>query len=166
MVVEIREKKGEGSAWSLCSGLPLRRAQARQPSTSPFLLFPSLPTLTGAPERASQALPSHFSSLLPTLTGAPERASHALSSHFSSLLPTLTGALERASHALSSHFFSLLPTLTGALERASHALPSTFFSLLPTLIFSSGVRPGPSFWRRAPLPRHSAGQAHRVRIPY
>ena len=144
MVVEIREKKGEGSAWSLCSGLPLRRAQARQPSTSPFLLFPSLPTLTGAPERASQALPSHFSSLLPTLTGAPERASHALSSHFSSLLPTLTGAL----------------------ERASHALPSTFFSLLPTLIFSSGVRPGPSFWRRAPLPRHSAGQAHRVRIPY
>ena len=46
--VESREKKGEGSAWSLCSGLQFehgirhaRRAQARQPRTTFYPLFPS-----------------------------------------------------------------------------------------------------------------------------
>ena len=60
--VECREKKGESSAWTLCSGRPLivgrrrrephtgnarqfgraRRAQARQPRTPPFSLLPTL----------------------------------------------------------------------------------------------------------------------------
>ena len=138
MVVESREEGGGRSAWTLCSGLPLRRTQARQPRTFPYLLLPS-PYLTDSPERASHALFPTFLSLLPSLEAHCIVATHYfLPSTFSPLPSPMdarqncrAGALERAIHALPSTFFSLLPTLEAHCIVATHYfLPSALFSLL------------------------------------
>ena len=129
--VESREEEGGRSAWSLCSGLPLRLARARQPRTTLLFLLPS-PYLPGAHERASHALPSYFFSLLPTFqarTSAPATHCPLFPSPFS--LPSRLARARQPRTALSSLLPS--PYLAGSPERASHELFPTFFSLLPSL---------------------------------
>ena len=138
-----REKKVEGSAWSLCSGLPLSaagaarledkkthrrraaesprgRAQARQPRTT----FLSL--LSTCPIRGSKMLFVCFVLFVVSL-------------------PPTSGDVRRNRRA-------------GAPKRANHALPSPPFSLISNVYGRRGQSAGrvltrSSFW------------GHRVRIP-
>ena len=149
--VESREEKGGRSAWTLCSGLPLRRARARQPRTTLSFLLPS-PYLD---RRARARQPRTFPYLLlpsPYLTGSPKRASHALFPTFFSLLPTLEAHCIVATHypLIPSPFslpyrlararqprtfpYLLIPSpYLGSPLHSGHALPSLPLSLLPTL---------------------------------
>ncbi len=152
--VESREEEGGRSAWSLCSGLPLRLARARQPRTTLLFLLPS-PYLPGAHERASHALPSLPFSLLPTFKARPSApATHypLLPSPFSLpcrlararqprtfpylLLPSpYFGSPLHSGQALPSYPLSLLPTLEAHCIVATHfSLPSSPFSLLAACV--------------------------------
>ena len=156
-----REKGGEGSAWTLCSGLPKVESREKREEGSAWTLCSGLPL--SAPKRASHALLSlpfslpyrraqarqprtAFFSLIPNLYFTSAPATHCFLFPHPQSLP-----YKRASHALLSPpsspiptlqarqprtaFSSLIPNpyLTSAPKRASHALLSLPSSLLPTL---------------------------------
>ena len=129
MVVESREEGGGRSAWTLCSGLPLRRTQARQPRTTLSSLIPS-PYLTDSPERACHALFPTFFSLLPTL-----EAHCIVATHYPLIPPpfSLLYRLARARQPRTFPYFLLPSPYFGSPLHSGHALPSYPSSLLPTL---------------------------------
>ena len=107
-----REKRGEGSAWSLCSGLPLSTAENRR---------------AGVPKRANHAL---LSSLFSLLSAKKYSWSIRVHSWFSPLLPTPYSPFR--GFLLSYSGDARRNRRAGAPKRANHALLSPLFSLLST----------------------------------
>ena len=128
MVVESREEGGGRSAWTLCSGLPLRRARARQPSTTLLSLLPS--PYFGSPLHSGHALFPTFFSLLPTLEA------HCIVATHYPLIPSpfsLPYRLARARQPRTFPYLLIPSPYLGSPLHSGHALPSLPLSLLPTL---------------------------------
>ena len=149
--VESREEGGEGSAWTLCSGLPKVGRREKREEGSAWTLCSGRPKV-GSREKGGEGSAWTLCSGRPL--SAPKRASHALLSPPSSPIPTLQARPSApATHCfLFPHPFSLpykraqalqprtafsslipSPYLTGAPKRASHALLSLPSSPIPTL---------------------------------
>ena len=116
-----REKGGEGSAWTLCSGLPKVESREKREEGSAWTLCSGLPL--SAPKRASHALLSLPFSL-------PYRRAQARQPRtaFFSLIPNLYFTSAPATHCFLFPHPQSLPY-----KRASHALLSPPSSPIPTL---------------------------------
>ena len=118
-----REKGEEGSAWTLCSGLPKVGSREKGEEGSAWTLCSGLPKV-GSREKGEEGSAWTLCSGLPL--SAPKRASHALHSLSSSLLPTLQARPSApATHCIPfPHPFSL------PYRRAQARQPRTAFSFL------------------------------------